>query len=149
MKSGDPSKTSKQMGDAGEMLVAAELTLAGVPCAKMPDGWPIYDLIAQPTEGPPQRISVKTRTYRSQGSAFAHYFDSHEFEWFAIVLLPGDGLEEREIYLIPRGWADENAPRKDRKTKRQEAGRYWRLWELSTQCCQFRSNFKLACSPQP
>lgn len=29
--------TTKQMGDACEMLVAAELTLAGVPAQKMPD----------------------------------------------------------------------------------------------------------------
>lgn len=29
--------TTKQMGDACEMLVAAELTLAGVPALKMPD----------------------------------------------------------------------------------------------------------------
>ena len=29
--------TSKQMGDACEMLVAAELTLAGIPALKVPD----------------------------------------------------------------------------------------------------------------
>jgi hypothetical protein len=32
--------TSKQMGDACEMLVAAELTLAGIPALKVPDNWP-------------------------------------------------------------------------------------------------------------
>ncbi len=48
--------TSKQMGDACEMLVAAEVTLAGVPALKMPDNWPHYDVIAQPTVGVPQRI---------------------------------------------------------------------------------------------
>jgi len=38
--------TTKQMGDACEMLVAAELTLAGVPALKAPDYWPGYDVIA-------------------------------------------------------------------------------------------------------
>ena len=38
--------TTKQMGDACEMLIAAELTLAGVPAMKAPDFWPGYDVIA-------------------------------------------------------------------------------------------------------
>jgi len=37
--------TTKQMGDACEMLIAAELTLAGMPATKMPDNWPGYDLV--------------------------------------------------------------------------------------------------------
>jgi hypothetical protein len=36
------------MGDACEMLVAGELTLAGNPALRGPDYWPGYDLIAQP-----------------------------------------------------------------------------------------------------
>jgi hypothetical protein len=39
---------TKQMADAGEMLVAAELTLAGVPSLRVPDLWPGYYVIAQP-----------------------------------------------------------------------------------------------------
>jgi hypothetical protein len=34
------SHTRKQMGDACEMLVAGELTLAGNPALKVPDYWP-------------------------------------------------------------------------------------------------------------
>jgi hypothetical protein len=37
------SYTSKLMGDVCEMLVAAELTLAGVPALKASDYWPGYD----------------------------------------------------------------------------------------------------------
>ena len=48
--------TSKQMGDACEMLVAAELTLAGIPALKVPDNWPHYDVIVQPLGRPAQRI---------------------------------------------------------------------------------------------
>lgn len=60
--------TSKQMGDACEMLVAAELTLAGVPALNVPDNRPGYDVIAQPIGGGmPQKISVKSRTYRRRG----------------------------------------------------------------------------------
>jgi hypothetical protein len=66
--------TSKQMGDACEMLVAAELTLAGVPAMKMPDNWPCYDVIAQPKNGGvPQRISVKSRTFKRGGGTFVVY----------------------------------------------------------------------------
>jgi hypothetical protein len=39
---------TKQMGDACEMLVAAELTLAGTPALRVPGLWPDYDVIAQP-----------------------------------------------------------------------------------------------------
>jgi len=42
--------TSKQMGDACEMLVAAELTLAGIPALKVPDNWPHY--------APPDQSSI-------------------------------------------------------------------------------------------
>ena len=55
--------TTKQMGDACEMLIAAELTLAGVPAMKAPDFWPGYDIAAQPIGGALQRISVKARTH--------------------------------------------------------------------------------------
>lgn len=37
--------THKQMGDACEMLVAAELTLAGIPSMKGMDYWPGDDVI--------------------------------------------------------------------------------------------------------
>jgi hypothetical protein len=55
----------KQMGDACEMLVVANLTLAGVPSLKVPDNWPGYDVIAQPADGPPLRVSVKSRTFKT------------------------------------------------------------------------------------
>jgi hypothetical protein len=39
--------TKKQMGDAGEMLLAAELTLHAIPCFIVPSNWPRYDIVAQ------------------------------------------------------------------------------------------------------
>jgi len=51
MKNGDRACTTKQQGDACEMLIAAEMTLAAVPALKVPDNWPHYDVVAQPTGG--------------------------------------------------------------------------------------------------
>src|SRR5262245_13562147 len=48
------------------MLIASELTLAGVPALKVPDNWPGYDNIAQPkstgSESIPARGRVKRRS---------------------------------------------------------------------------------------
>jgi hypothetical protein len=105
------------MGDACEMLVAAEMTLAGVPALKVPDLWPHYDIIAQPKQGDPQRISVKSRTYKRGSGTYLSYLATHEFDWLAIVLLPGDGEERRRIFLIPRELADQRS-RRDKPTSK-------------------------------
>jgi hypothetical protein len=108
--------TRKQMGDACEMRVAVELTLAGIPALKVPDNWPDYDVIAQPLDGEPQRISVKSRTFK-RGAAYVEYDAGDKFDWLAIVLLPGDGEAKRRIYLISRQLADQKARRNDPSTK--------------------------------
>src|ERR1700692_2583480 len=92
-----PTYTSKQMGDACEMLVAAELTLAGIPALKVPDNWPGYDVIAEPVDGEPQLISVKSRTFK-RGAAFVEYSSKDKFHWLAIVLLPGNGEARRRVF---------------------------------------------------
>lgn len=73
------------MGDACEMVVAAELTLAGVPALKVPDNWPGYDVIAQPVGHSPQRVSVKSRTFK-HGPSYVTYDDFDQFDWLAIVI---------------------------------------------------------------
>lgn len=134
--------TSKQMGDACEMIVAAELTLAGVPALKVPDNWPGYDVIAQPAGMPPQRISVKSRTFK-RGAVYATYQDYDVFDWLAIVILPGNGIEDRRIYLIPRHVAGPLA-RRDKLTSKTFAERYFRVDQVEAIFGQWRDNFGLA-----
>ena len=86
------------------MLVAAELTLAGVPALKASDYWPGHDVIAQPRDRKPQRITVKSRTFK-QGAAFVSYSAEDVFDWLAIVILPGEDSSSRRIYVIPRSVA--------------------------------------------
>jgi hypothetical protein len=115
----DRCHTTKQMGDAGEMLVAAELALHGVPAFTVPDFWPSCDVIAQPTQPgmKPQRISVKTRTYKRKDS-FVWYDDIDEFDWLAVVILPGPGCDHRRFFILPREIADRRANPEDRRWKK-------------------------------
>lgn len=133
--------TSKQMGDACEMLVAAELTLAGIPALKVPDNWPHYDVIAQPIGAGAQRISVKSRTFK-RGAAFVEYNEFDQFDWLAIVLLSAERQTDRAIYLISRADADRFA-RQDKPTSKTARLRYFRIDEVDRlfACC--RNNFLL------
>ncbi|HUO07349.1 MAG TPA: hypothetical protein VM008_03545 [Phycisphaerae bacterium] len=140
----DRPYTSKQMGDACEMLVAAEMTLAGVPALKVPDCWPHYDVIAQPPGGgPPQRISVKSRTFKRGGDTFVTYSATDQFDWLAIVLLPGADQTCRRVFIVPRIVADERS-RKDKPTSGTADDRYWRQDEISDKLGEFESNYSLA-----
>jgi hypothetical protein len=100
--------TTRQMGDAAEHLVIGELTLAGVPTAKMPENWPGYDLVAQRPDGSaPLRISVKSRVFDERTSHRFMYRVGDVFDWLAIVILACPGPKSRRIFLIPRAVADE------------------------------------------
>lgn len=135
--------TSKQMGDACEMLVAGELTLAGIPALKVPDNWPDYDVIAQPRDGSvPQRISVKSRTFKRGGDTFVTYNADDQFEWLAVVLLPGDGLKSRGTFIIPRKVADAKSRHDSPTAKTNE--RYWRQDETAVKFAKYKDNFGLS-----
>jgi hypothetical protein len=132
--------TNKQKGDACEMLVAAELTLAGVPALKVPDNWPDYDVIAQPPGKDPQTVSVKSRTFK-RGSAFVIYEATDEFDWLAIVILPADTENQRKFFIIPRGIADKKM-RQDGPTAKTNQ-RYCRVDKVGEIFKRFERNFSL------
>jgi len=134
--------TTKQMGDACEMLVAAEMTLAGVPALKVPDNWPGYDVIAQPVGVNPQRISVKSRTFK-KGAAYVGYYAYDVFDWLAIVILPSVLLSERTIYIVPRDVAELLA-RRDSPTAKTQAERYFRIDQVHAIFGAWQDNFALA-----
>lgn len=136
--------TSKQMGDACEMLVAAEITFAGTPAMRMPDNWPGYDVIAQPKDGgAPLRVSVKSRTFKLGSGTFVSYDATDQFDWLAIVLLPGADQPARRIFVVPRKIADERA-RHDKPTSQTADERYWRQDEISKVLAEFDNNFGLS-----
>jgi hypothetical protein len=89
---------SKQMGDAGEMLVAATLTLHGIPSFTMPPNWPGYDVIAELEDKRLEKISVKCR---HRGKGYIHIKNKH-FDWLAIVLI---GELPYQFFIIPRAVA--------------------------------------------
>jgi hypothetical protein len=97
-----PTITTKQFGDACEMAVAGKMGMRGMPAQKMADFWPGYDLIAQPIDRPPQRISVKGTRAAGRTDAFILYMeDNAEFDWLAIVLV---GDDNEDIYLVPKAF---------------------------------------------
>ncbi len=132
--------TTKQMGDACEMLVAAELTLAGVPALKAPDYWPGYDVIAQPPGTTPQRISVKSRTFK-RGAAFVQYSALDGFDWLAIVILSDENPTGRQIFMIPRYVADQNA--RTYSTEKTKNVREFRIDEVARKFAAYENNFAL------
>lgn len=129
------------MGDACEMLVAAELTLAGIPALKVPDNWPHYDVIAQPVGLPAQRISVKSRTYKT-GPAYVNYNTHDQFDWLALVILGDAERDARSIYVVPRMHADSLA-RQDKPSSKTAALRYFRVDEVERLFETYRGNFSL------
>ncbi|NOT31518.1 MAG: hypothetical protein HOP15_13810 [Planctomycetes bacterium] len=84
---------SKMLGDAGEHYALSQLTFAGKPAMKMPEGWEGYDLAYESGTGL-VRISVKTRS-ESEGWSTSRWFtfdDRRECEWIVFVFKPKSGV---------------------------------------------------------
>jgi TetR/AcrR family transcriptional repressor of bet genes len=91
----------RQSRDGSAMLVAAELSLAGVRALRMPETWPGYDVLAQSDDGAPQRVAVVPVLF-GHGDAFVDMPAADDFDWLGLVLLPGEGQNGRRLFLIPR-----------------------------------------------
>lgn len=132
---------SKQMGDACEMLVAGELTLAGIPALRVPDIWPGYDVIAHPPGGLPLRISVKSRT---KGRSSFINFEPSEFDWLAVVILDKD---RPQFFIVPRDVVASDAlsrPRSPKQIERSPGSRSIPLTvDYLKRLDRFENNFKL------
>ena len=140
--------TSKQIGDACEMLVAAEIALiGGISAVKMPDTWRCFDVMAFPVDRAPQRISVKARTFKRGGDTFVSFDTADEFDWLAVILLPGEG-QHRRIIIVPKCVADERARRYDPASK-VPGLREWRQDEVSQSLREFEDNFCLSPTGKP
>jgi hypothetical protein len=135
--------TNKQMGDACEMLVAAEVTLAGVPALLMPANWPDYDIIAQPKVGVPQRIYARSRTFKRGGDTFVDFDSTAQFDWWAVVLLPGADQLGRRIFIIPKDVAEIRARRNNPATKWGHY-RYVRQDKVAEIFPEYENNFRLS-----
>jgi hypothetical protein len=135
--------TSKQMGDACEMIVAAEATLAGVPAFTVPTNWPDYDVIAQPKDRVPQRIYVRSRTFKRGGDTAVDFNSNAQFDWWGIVLLPGADQTTRRIFIVPKEVAEARSKRNAPGTKWGHY-RYVRQDKVSETFPEFENNFSLS-----
>jgi hypothetical protein len=78
--------TSQQFGNACEHYIISRLGFANVPAQKMPDGWPGYDVVAQPRSGGrPLRISVKGRRSPWVHKVWRLNLDG-TWDWLALIL---------------------------------------------------------------
>jgi hypothetical protein len=140
--------TTKQMGDACEMLVVAELTLAGVPAVKMPDNWPDYDVIALPkSNGAQLKISVKSRTFKRGRDAYVEYdINDKSFDWIAVVILPNDKgePEKRRVFIFPKTISDARFRHNGRPATKYYDYMNVRVDEIANVLPEFEDNFCLS-----
>jgi len=84
--------SSKMLGDAGEHYAVSQITFAGMPATKMPDGWEGYDLAVE-TGADLVRVSVKTRS-ESEGWKTSRWFVFDErriCDWIVFAFKPSKG----------------------------------------------------------
>lgn len=134
--------TPKMLGDAGEFYALSQLTLAGLPAAKMPDCWTGYDLAVE-NGSELVRISVKTRkeTLKWKAGSWFTYNHDHVCDWLIFIFVQRDG--SIRSWIIPFAVAQNNANspgvnRKDphirdiifQKLEREPLSQYENNWKL-------------------
>jgi TetR/AcrR family transcriptional repressor of bet genes len=118
---------TRQAHDACAMLIAAELSLAGLRALRVPEYWSGYDVLAQPASSLPQRIAVASASFM-QGEVYIDIPSGDEWDWLGIVILPGEGQSHRRLFVLPRA-----------AVLRQS----YRIEEIRTMYGKFENNFCL------
>jgi TetR/AcrR family transcriptional regulator, transcriptional repressor of bet genes len=131
------SHSTRLIGDACALLVAAELTLAGVPALKAPEYWPGYNVIAQPRGRPPQRVLVKSGTF-TRGAANVAYSTLDVFDWMAFVIFVG---ETRRCFVVPRSVIEDTVQKFGSEPAINL--REYRIDDVAEQFAVFENNFCL------
>jgi len=103
------SDTSRPISQSCEMLVAAELTLAGIPALRAPDFSPFYQVLAQVPGAPLQRIAV-TAVAHTNASIHIDRRNNLEYDWLAFIVLPTSAGTCRRIFVVPRDEAVAELP---------------------------------------
>ncbi len=113
--------------NACALLVAAELSLAGLRALRVPNDWPGYDVLAFPPGSVPKRIAVTSAKF-TPGELDIDVPASDEWDWLAIVVLPGEGEPNRRLFLLPRSAAVRQS---------------YRIAEIKSQFGAFENNLQL------
>jgi len=140
--------TSKMLGDAGEHFALSQLTFAGKPATKMPDGWTGYDL-AVDTGQSLDRVSVKTRseTERWKAGSWFTFDERKECDWLVFVFQRKDG--SIRSWVIPYSVAKDNADNRGENRKDPHM-RYVSWAKLNRQPLScYENNWALAPNPSP
>ena len=111
-----PQSTTKMLGDAGEHYALSRFGFMGMPCAKMPENWPGYDLVLDTKNGL-IKIGVKTRSQTpsfTKGSWFG-VDASSTAEWSVFIIKFNTG--RIRAWVVPQEKCMEHATPKH-STKR-------------------------------
>ena len=103
----DISPAAYASGDVYADLVAAELTLAGVPAFALARDWLGFQVAARPAGGSVARIAVRA----AERDGWVTYADGEVFDWLAIILMPVNDRAVRRVFVVPRRVVDAVASR--------------------------------------
>jgi hypothetical protein len=81
--------------------------------------------------------------FKRGGGTFVVYDAKDQFDWLAIVLLPGEDQAGRRIFSVPRTVADARV-KQDKPTSKTKTERYWRQDKGADVPSEFEDNFCLS-----
>jgi hypothetical protein len=111
----------------------------------MPDGWPDYDLGAQPLcDGQPLRISVTFHTYSDAPGRYIGYEPRDHFDFIALVLKYPTGFR---TWILPRDVADDTAMNPNGSKSGTFTKREWLIKSVQKRFGVYENNFQLKAAP--